>query len=363
MKKGQKKFIFSYLLFFSIFFFLIFYLNVYSFIFQIFISKPFSLILIPTWFWTFLFHPINSIGKVEITNHIKERLFFYSLFITFLIFYYIFFSKSLPIIVAQTAPPPGCPYQGQPCGFGDCAGKWITVCQFLQGTIACGCKCDSEGRSCTPSVCCNGRQSCSCVEGSGTCDIGGVCKGGTPTSSCSCVSGQCGAECSKGDYKYDPACDYCYNHLYCNGVRGCDSDCKWSGCACPVPEECSCIVGKCSAECCKDADCPAYDPNTHLKMYCDTNTHTCQTIEKCGKNDECESNWCCDRDPSLPSSCKLSGSCVAKGTRMCNNKYICDPPEGFVSSSNENINTNTQTNKKLTLLDLLINPFSYFFKR
>jgi hypothetical protein len=55
MKKGEKKFIFSYSLFFSIFFFLIVYFNVYSFVFQIFISKPLSLILIPTWFLTFFF--------------------------------------------------------------------------------------------------------------------------------------------------------------------------------------------------------------------------------------------------------------------------------------------------------------------
>ena len=38
-------------------------------------------------------------------------------------------------------------------------------------------------------------------------------------------------------------------------------------------------------------------------------------------------------------------------------------PEGFVNSSNEEINTNNQASKKLTLIDLLINPFSYFFKR
>ncbi|MCC5994525.1 MAG: hypothetical protein LM587_02970 [Candidatus Aenigmarchaeota archaeon] len=114
--------------------------------------------------------------------------------------------------------------------------------------------------------------------------------------------------------------------------------------------------------CCQsDSDCPKYNSTNHLKMYCDINTHTCKTIERCGKNDECEGGWCCDRDPSLPSSCRLSGSCVAKGTRMCNNQYICDPPEGFVSSSNEN--ANNQASKKLTLIDLLINPFSYFFKR
>ena len=86
-------------------------------------------------------------------------------------------------------------------------------------------------------------------------------------------------------------------------------------------------------------------------------------MQSCSSNDQCEGGWCCDKDPKIPSGCQGSGSCVAKGTIMCNNQYICDPPEGFVNSSNENINTNTQTNKKLTLLDLLINPFSYFFKR
>jgi hypothetical protein len=40
--------------------------------------------------------------------------------------------------------------------------------------------------------------------------------------------------------------------------------------------------------------------------------------------------------------------------------HTCDPPEGFVNSSNEEINANTQGNEKLTLLDLLINPFPIF---
>jgi hypothetical protein len=52
---------------------------------------------------------------------------------------------------------------------------------------------------------------------------------------------------------------------------------------------------------------------------------------------------------------------VDKGTLVCNNQYLCDPPEVFVSSSNEN--DNNQANKKLTLFDLLINPFSYLFIR
>ena len=91
--------------------------------------------------------------------------------------------------------------------------------------------------------------------------------------------------------------------------------------------------------------------------------HTCQTIKSCADNTECEGGWCCDKDPKIPQGCQGSGSCVDKGTLMCNNQYICDPPEGFVNSSNEEINTNNQASKKLTLLDLLINPFSYFFKK
>jgi hypothetical protein len=92
--------------------------------------------------------------------------------------------------------------------------------------------------------------------------------------------------------------------------------------------------------------------------------HTCQTKPSCADNTECEGGWCCNADPTLPTDCKQpTGSCVAKGTLICNNKYICDPPEGFVNSSNEEINTKTQGNKKLTLLDLLINPFYYFFKK
>jgi len=91
-------------------------------------------------------------------------------------------------------------------------------------------------------------------------------------------------------------------------------------------------------------------------MYCDTNTHV-QNNRKMWKNDECEGGWCCDdKTPTY--------QCVYKGTKISSGgkSWLCDPPEGFVNSSNEEINTNNQANKKLTLLDLLINPFSYFSK-
>jgi len=111
--------------------------------------------------------------------------------------------------------------------------------------------------------------------------------------------------------------------------------------------------------CCQsDSDCPAYDPNTYLKMYCDSDTLICKTIEKCVDNIECENKWCCDKLVGGEGNCKQKGTITSYSGRS----YICDPPEGFVNSSNEEINTNNQANKKLTLFDLLINPFFIFSK-
>jgi hypothetical protein len=91
-------------------------------------------------------------------------------------------------------------------------------------------------------------------------------------------------------------------------------------------------------------------------MYCDISTRTCKAIASCYRNDQCESGWCCD-DKTPTYKCVYKGTIISSGGKS----WLCDPPEGFVSLSNKN--TNTQASKKLTLLDLLINPFSYFFKK
>jgi hypothetical protein len=94
--------------------------------------------------------------------------------------------------------------------------------------------------------------------------------------------------------------------------------------------------------CCQsDSDCPYYNSTNHLKMCCNTNTHTCQTIGKCTTNDQCEGGWCCDKPVGGTGTCKQKGETISYGGRS----YICDPPEGFVNSSNEEINTNNQANK------------------
>ena len=116
-----------------------------------------------------------------------------------------------------------------------------------------------------------------------------------------------------------------------------------------------------------DSNCPGYDPTTHTKYVCECpdsskcsitgSSYTCKPKGKCSTNSDCDSGWCCD-DKTPTYQCVYKGTILSSGGKS----YLCDPPEGFVNS-NENINTNTRTNKKSTLLDLLINPFSYFFKK
>jgi len=204
----------------------------------------------------------------------------------------------------------------------------------------------------------------------------------------------------------DPECDEKYPYSYLPDICGekqlnvsryCDGSCEYSSITYTCDSSHACDVKSCGGQtyycvydsnplvrrwkwstsipsgfCCKDNDCPGYDPATHTKYVCECpnpntcsitgNSYTCKPKPLCKYNSECDSGWCCNADPALPTDCKQpTGSCVAKGEIMCNSKYICDPPEGFVSSSNEK--TNTQANKKLTLLDLLTNPFSYFFIR
>jgi len=82
--------------------------------------------------------------------------------------------------------------------------------------------------------------------------------------------------------------------------------------------------------CCQsDSNCPSYNSTNHLKMYYDTNTHTCKTKPSCVDNTECEGGWCCDdKTPTY--------QCVYRGTILSSRgvSYICDSPEGFVSLSN-----------------------------
>jgi len=121
-----------------------------------------------------------------------------------------------------------------------------------------------------------------------------------------------------------------------------------------------CINNICG--CYSEEDCPGYDPDTKVKRYCDDSTHTCKPLERCSYNIECEPGWCCDNDPELPTGCRGSGVCVKKGSIMCNNQYICDPPEGFDRVSKLEQESKENPSKKLALLDLLANLFHFLTK-
>ena len=190
----------------------------------------------------------------------------------------------------------------------------------------------------------------------------------------------------------DPECDEKYPYSYLPDICGekqlnvsryCDGSCEYSSITYTCDSSHACDVIFCGGQtyycvydsnplvrrwkwstsipsgfCCSDNDCPAYNSTNHLKMYCDTNTYTCKTIPKCTTNDQCENEWCCySQTYGGSGTCEQKGKIISYGGKS----YICDPPEGFVNSSNEN--ANHQSNKKLTLLDLLINPFFYFLKR
>jgi hypothetical protein len=75
-----------------------------------------------------------------------------------------------------------------------------------------------------------------------------------------------------------------------------------------------------------------------------------QTKKSCSIPSDCEDTWCCyTTDIGGDKTCQKQGTIKSYQGKS----YLCDPPEGFVSSAN----------KQLTLVDFLLkfNPFSKGF--
>jgi len=95
--------------------------------------------------------------------------------------------------------------------------------------------------------------------------------------------------------------------------------------------------------CCRDEDCANFDCST--KGYpgriatCDPNTHKCRCDPCLSTAEHCKEGYCCDKE--LPGG---SGQCREEGY-VFNNKYLCDPVNGWVSQEKSN------------LLDLFANLF------
>jgi hypothetical protein len=352
MKKAQKGFKFLRI---SIPFILVFsllpFFNLHYLLLRVFVSKPIIMLLIPTWFLAFLFSFKEEVFGFKVKKETREKTFFYAIFVTFIVFYLVFFSGNLPLIVAQTSTTTTTTIQCKVCspdGSGTCYDPQSPL--YGKCTQSCGsepaCEGVAPGDICGKDARCT--FGCKCCYGSDS--DGGInyLEAGTTTGIYSLGSwyyAYCETEMDECFYGW--LIEY---YLVDNGklyweYHNCSDD--------PINKVC--IDGHCG--CTDNSHCPGYDPNTHLKYYCDARTHTCQTLKSCVDNTECEDGWCCDKLVGGTGSCKQKGNITSYGGKS----YICDPPEGFVSSSSEN--ANIQTSKKLTLLDLLVNPFSYFFKK
>ncbi len=81
--------------------------------------------------------------------------------------------------------------------------------------------------------------------------------------------------------------------------------------------------------CCQsDSDCPGYDPNTHLKYYCECDksgcsisgtSYTCKTKGKCYTPSDCDSSYCCDYNYGGTGECKGIGNITSYGGKS----YLC----------------------------------------
>jgi len=103
MRKAQKNF--NFLKFFiplTFIFYIMLLFNLHYFLLQFFFSKPLTLILVPTWFLPVFFSFKKEVFGFKIKKQTKEKTFFYSTFITFLVFYLVFIYGYSPLILAAT---------------------------------------------------------------------------------------------------------------------------------------------------------------------------------------------------------------------------------------------------------------------
>jgi hypothetical protein len=181
--------------------------------------------------------------------------------------------------------------------------------------------------------------------------------------SCKGSYAECVAACGSGNVQsclpsFDCAspgcCCTCKTEVYCGNGKDEDADGKVD-CADP---DCAGKTGPGGVTCCQsDGDCSGYDPTTHLKLICECpsgctrtgSSYTCKPKYSCSIPQDCADNWCCD-DKTGAKDCKSKGTILSVGGKS----WLCDPPEGFVSLSEER-------NKPSTLLDFLLNFFSNLF--
>ncbi len=154
MKKGQKEFrIRSEFIYFTIpvLLYFAYSFNLFSSL-QFLFQKTTSLSLIPLWAGTIFLLARSKIADYQLSRQQKEKILFYSIFITFVVIYFSTFSLKVPIISAATCTSdyqcPGCECCiGGNCGGGTSCTAWCPSGQYCSGGSTCVSSCISCGMS------------------------------------------------------------------------------------------------------------------------------------------------------------------------------------------------------------------------
>jgi hypothetical protein len=284
-----------------------------------------------------------------------------------------------------------CSTDGRACGSGTCAGTCsygkCSSCGTVSGSNVCDCggslvsRCGSPSGKLAYSCFSCGYWDCDTSCGAG-CDYDAICRepdcSGNSLGEC-CIAWKDVSEYPPNDYNCWCGCVLNSNCVSGSGKKCCSYDgavprdyrCHQC-CDCTKTDVSHCPSGKrgcvdgCCVECDEDNDCSGYDSTSHTKLVCNCPAgssgcsmsdsskpyYTCQPKPSCSVPADCDNGWCCTSE-ILPSSDPNYGKCWQKGIYTNNPKYLCDPPEGFVSSPS----------KKLNLFDYLLkfNPFSKIF--
>jgi len=149
-------------------------------------------------------------------------------------------------------------------------------------------------------------------------------------------------------------CDYSSTTYYCGPSKcGESKSCGGQTYYCIYDNGWKWSTSKPSGFCCSDNDCPGYDPNTHLKLYCNPNTYRCEP-KACTSNSGCDNGYCCDTITGAK-DCKAKGTILSSGGKS----YLCDPPEGFVEAKDET----EKSTRKLSSFNMIINFLPHFFTK
>ncbi|MCD6482906.1 MAG: hypothetical protein J7K83_01385, partial [Candidatus Aenigmarchaeota archaeon] len=345
----------------------------------LFYQQPFLLLLLPLYSINILALTKNTIFGFQLDKSSKEKLAYYTIFITFLAFYFLYFVASKPkIILAQSG---GCSWSASSsseCGPSSSGVICCYGCTYYPSLSMCACSyTDTDKPSCEPfvdpfnSLICHYDGSAVCTSSGWKCSYSS--DGNKPT-----CSDYCEFSTLDGVYIYhhdgSPSCGddgwtCVYSHTFCGFGEGCCSgvgcvdlssdpdNCGSCGNSCDDGNVCtddSCVSGSCQhtpkpdgtvidggvccdgnwiegGECCSDADCASKSCDNGVNPVCDTtgtygNPYTC-ACPKCKSSDECANPTdCCayEVDPSR-------GDCVPEGTIIGN--YLCDRPEWVLESS------------------------------